>query len=221
MPQQLPDNSNTAKKTAAPKPVKAEKVVDPVVTSEVKVRKTSLGKRFKDTFAPGDGRTVWAAVFTDTIMPGAKDIFESTAGEIVHRMLYGANAPRTAAQRLAAQSAVTMGRQVYANAFASPATMARAVPAGPAISHHARATHDFGQLIIPSRAEAEVILQGMYGLLGQYQEVTVKDLYRLANMDSNFTDESWGWRDLTGSQVQRLRGGSGWVLVLPPTIPLD
>lgn len=220
---QLPDNSN-ANKPPAPKD-KAKKKVEKVVVGDVVTKKRGLGKRFKETFIQGDSKSVWAYVFYDVLQPAAKDTFENMVGEGLHRMLHG-NTPRPMTRAMGGGVVGALGRQVYGQAFQSPF----GTPGGRndprqqqqnQLSRQARATHDFKQIIFPSRGDAEVVFSGMVNLINLYQEATVRDLYDLSGLTPTFADEKYGWVALDGTDIQRLRGGAGYVLDLPPAIPLD
>lgn len=60
-----------------------------------------------------------------------------------------------------------------------------------------------------------MVLEGMYAILDQYEQVTVADLYELVGISSNFAEHKWGWTNLLGSSISR--SGGYFVLNLPPT----
>ena len=70
------------------------------------------------------------------------------------------------------------------------------------------------------RSDAEVVLGNMFGLLTDYQNVSVGDMYDLAGLTSphGYTDFKYGWRELTNARVVPF--GSKWVISLPPAMPL-
>lgn len=218
----LPDNSKAAKaKVATPK-----KTVEAVVEAgEATTKKKGLGRKFKETFVQGDSKSVWSYVFVDVMLPSVKDTFENMVGEFTHRMLFG-NSARPMTRNMAGMATSALGRQVYNSAFSSPFATNRTVtqtgaPVGPQISRQARALHQFDDVVLPTRGHAERVVAGLVGLLQQYNEVTVRDFYMLCSITPTFADESFGWTDLTGTDIQRLRGGSGFVIVLPPAIQLN
>ena len=45
------------------------------------------------------------------------------------------------------------------------------------------------------------------------------DLYDMVNITGDYTDTKWGWYDLRGAGVERIR--SGYLLDLPRPVPLD
>lgn len=58
----------------------------------------------------------------------------------------------------------------------------------------------------------------MIDVLDEYDVVTVGDFYDLVDMDSVYTDRDWGWDNLGGAYVDRVR--DGYIIRLPRVIPL-
>jgi hypothetical protein len=79
--------------------------------------------------------------------------------------------------------------------------------------------HDFDDIIIPTRGEAELVLDKLIDLTIDYREATVADLYELTGVDAAFTDRKYGWRDLRSAKVVRCK--TGYIIDLPPTELLD
>lgn len=67
--------------------------------------------------------------------------------------------------------------------------------------------HDFDEIILESRRKAEEVLSYLMDIIVDYGQVTVSDLYDYIGIQSNFTDEKYGWIDLRGSIPRRVRGG--------------
>jgi hypothetical protein len=88
------------------------------------------------------------------------------------------------------------------------------------MSNRARATHDFDEIEIETRGEAEDVLATMGDRLDQYGMVTLTDLYDMVGISGSFADDKWGWVDLRGSEVVRNRAGR-YVLSLPKPKPMD
>lgn len=78
--------------------------------------------------------------------------------------------------------------------------------------------HDFSDIILASRADAEEVLDRLRDLVSQYDVATVNDLYDLVGLTGEFTDDKWGWTDLRTASVRVVRGG--YLLNLPRTQPI-
>ena len=87
------------------------------------------------------------------------------------------------------------------------------------MSRTSRARHDFDEIILETRGEAEEVLSHLVDLTIDYQQATVADLYDLVGITSNFTDNKYGWTDLRSASVTRVR--DGYLINLPRTQILD
>ena len=87
------------------------------------------------------------------------------------------------------------------------------------ISRRARASHDFDEVILQSRAEAEEVIDNLYEVVSQYGAASVADLYQLVGITASHQDTKWGWTELRGTGVSKVR--HGYLLDLPQPVPLD
>jgi hypothetical protein len=86
------------------------------------------------------------------------------------------------------------------------------------ISSKNRAHHNFDDIILSSRGEAEEVLSQLVDMTLDYGQATVADLYDLVGITSEYTDRDWGWENLSSASVSRVR--DGYMLNLPRTILL-
>jgi hypothetical protein len=87
------------------------------------------------------------------------------------------------------------------------------------MSRRARARHDFDEIVLETRGEADEVIDQLYEIVSRYDSATVADLYELVGLASTHTDNKWGWTDLRGAGVTRVR--SGYLLDIPEPRPLD
>lgn len=87
------------------------------------------------------------------------------------------------------------------------------------MSRRARASHDFQEIVLRTRAEADAVIDAMMDYMHKYEQVTLSDLYDLVGIQGTFADEKWGWRDLRGAGPTRIN--EGYLLDLPRPEPLD
>ena len=202
---QLPSNSQLTKKTE-PEPVVETKKVEKVVSGKVIQRKKPLGKRFLETFF-GKENSVWSYVLHEILLPAAKDTIADVVSQGVERAVYGE--PRSSSRRTGSRPGGGNGYVSY-NRFSSGP---RREEPSRVMSQRARATHDFREIILPTRPEALAVIDAMAELASKYDQVTVSDLYDLVGVTSTFADEKWGWRDIRGIGPTRVHGG--YLLDLP------
>lgn len=184
------------------------KQIERVTSGEIVRRKKGLGKQFKETFISGSAREAFEYMLTDVIVPSARDLLFEAFQSGLDRLIYGDSRPR----RHAPTSYSTPGHVNYAGM--GPGTRAPAAPKQSILSPRARARHSFDEIIIPSRIEADEVLDRMYDILSRYGRVTVADFYALVGVKAEHTDVKWGWSALTGARIVTLRG-SGHLLDLP------
>lgn len=68
-------------------------------------------------------------------------------------------------------------------------------------------------IVFDTRRDAETILDAMANIKNAYDVVTVADLYELSGLSSNYNDNRYGWTDISGVTVFRVR--DGYMLKLP------
>lgn len=73
--------------------------------------------------------------------------------------------------------------------------------------------YSYDDIVFDSRRDAEEVLIAMGDLLDAYNVVRVADLYDLVGKTGRYTDNDYGWTNLAGADVQRVR--DGWLLKLP------
>lgn len=199
-------NSYTGKtprsEKAAEKP-KLEKVTEGVAIE----RKKGLGTKIKETFTGEDMHSVVQYVAIEVLVPAIKTMLSDMMSQGVERLLFGGAAPRSSAGR-------RPGYTSYNKMSSGTSTSGR-----PQMSQRARATHDFREIILPERGEAEIILDNLQAQIDEYGMATVEDLYSLVGITGNFQDSQWGWTDMRGSGVKRVR--EGYLIELPRTTSLD
>jgi len=204
-----PPNSRKPK-LVEEEPKKVEKVIEGTVLR----RKKPLGKRITEMFVGGDARTAGSYVVFEVLLPAAKDTIADAISQGIERMLFGE--ARSTSRRTGYRP--NQGYVSY-NRY-SPSTRQTPYRDEPRMpSRKARATHDFDEIILATRVEAEEVIDRLFDLVSRYESATVKDLYELVGVPPNYTDDKWGWSDIRGAGVTRIR--NGYLLDLPKPEPMD
>src|SRR5690606_41700053 len=81
------------------------------------------------------------------------------------------------------------------------------------VSNRARTAHNFDDIGLETRVEAEEVIDQLFELVSKYGHASVADLYGLLGVTANYTDEKYGWTDLRGSKPVKVR--EGYLLDLP------
>lgn len=196
-----------------------EKKVEQIVRTEVVRRKRPLGKRFVETFVGTDPRSVWGFVAIDVLIPAAKDMVADAVSQGVERMIFGD--ARSSSRRTGRRpGSPYIDYTPYNRATrGGPRGLTPREDPRPQLSRRARASHDFDEIILTTRVEADEVIERLFDLVDKYEIATVADLYDLVGITGSYTDDKWGWFDLRGAGITRVR--HGYLLDLPKPEPLN
>lgn len=205
-------NSHKSKKPAGAEPVEREAVEAVVTSGSAKQRKKGLGKRIAETFTGDDAKSVASYVLFDVILPAAKAMISDAASQGVERLLFGDVRGRARPGR---SEGPRGGYNAYNRVYSTSPTRGPEPTAPRQLSSRARATHDFDDIVVSNRGEAEMVIDRLDDRIQKYGSATVNDLYGFVDITGSFTDDKWGWYGLEGASVSRVR--DGFLLNLPPT----
>jgi hypothetical protein len=197
---------NSSKSRAEPK---EEKKVDKVVSGQATRRKKSLKKQFSNTFFGGDLKSATHYVVFSVLIPAAKDTLAEAGSQGIEKLIFGESRGRGGMRKSG------LGYVAYNRLTAQSPAMQ---PKSPILSRQARVRHDFDEIMIDSREEAEEVIDRLFDLLSRYEVASVADLYELTGIKANHVDQQWGWTNLKGAGVSRMRGG--FLLDLPEPEPI-
>lgn len=220
--------SNTVKKTA-PKTGERQPI-EQVTTGKVIVKKAGPGKRFRAIFVGEGGfRGVATHVLWEVIIPGAKDLLYDSGQEYLGRSLgidTRGGARRGGGPINYNNIASTLASRVNYNRpgfMTDPRDRQQQAQPAPKAGHPGRnitlGNVTIDDIICASRIEADDVISRMYNLIERYGRVTVADLFDLVGVTGEYTDENFGWVDLTGARPHR--SGQGYRLDLPRPIQID
>lgn len=208
--QDFPPNSRRAARETEPK---EPKKIEQVTSADTRQRKRGLGRQFKTAFIQGSSRDAFSYMVEDIVVPTIRDMFVDAMQGGIDRLFNGnRHGPRrgysTPLINNEVNSRVDYRSQSMGKSRSAPQRM---------LSRTARSHHDFGELVIQNRREAEEVIDSMFDILSSYGQVSVADLYVLTGIRSDHTDERWGWTNLRGAKAVPLRRQGGFLLDLPPT----
>lgn len=220
--EEFPGNSRRTTKPAEEAPARDKKRVEKVVTGKVVTRKQPLGRRMASVLFGAEAKQSWLAVVQDVLVPAAKDMVTDAISQGVERMVYGETRSRPRRGPLFG-GGFQQGPNISYNRYSS-SPVGRASGQGQRderrpLSRTSRASHNFDEIILATRAEAEEVLDRLFDLVSRYDVATVADLYELVGVTGEYTDEKYGWTDLRGSDITRVR--EGYLLNLPKPDVLD
>lgn len=186
------------------------KKVDKVINGDAVKRKKGLGRKMAETFTGDDVQSVGTYILFDVVMPAAKTMISDAVSQGIERMLFGDGARRSTSKS-------SVGHTSYNRMYSGSSRDNRSSER--TMSPRARATHDFDEVILETRGEAEEVLDLLVDLLGKYDVVTVSDLYDAVGVSGSYTDDKWGWTNLKGAAIRRIR--AGYLIDLPRPESID
>ena len=191
--------------------ITTEKKAERVTRGAVTTRKRSLGRRFFDIFVDENVGDVKTYLVYDVLVPAIKENIADLINSAVGMIFFG-EATRRVVRR---SNGNGTGSKVNYGGYFNGGTRTERIPS----YGRSRIAHNFEDVVFETRADAELVLDGMADILQEYKQVSVADLYDLAGRSTEFTDNNFGWTDLRGARVT----GSptrGYVIELPRCITL-
>jgi len=212
VPVDLPGNSRRLKAARAAQEAPKEKKQEKIIVGEVVQRKKRLRRRFVEAFFGDEGvENAVESFVTEILVSAFKSMVSDTVGQFSNALRDGSDKFLYGTTR----RTITTARGPYT----SYNGISRQRPAYNQISDKARTLHDFDDVILESRGEAEDVLDRMRELIAQFDVATVADFYDLVGITSNFTEDKWGWTDLRSARVTHVRGG--YLISMPRTQPVE
>lgn len=199
--------SNSYKSREAKTEVIAEKKIGKITTGNVKTKKKGFGKKFAEVFIGDDVTSVSSYILYDVLIPAAKSTLSDMVSGGIEMLLFG-------------ETKGTRTRRDKNKSYVSYSSYSRGERGAPDVRGAInRARHNFDDIILESRGEAEEVLSHLVDLTEDYGQATIADLYSLVGMTSAFTDDKYGWTNLSTATVSRVR--EGYLINLPKAILVD
>lgn len=193
-----------------------EEKLESVVVNKAVPGKKPLGKRLREMFFPGDGRSAVQSVLADVIIPQVKDMAAEAAREALERVIFGdrGTSRRSNSYRPGAGSGYTN----YGSRYSGRGHSARPTrEEGPNAQLN---SDDIEYILLRSRAEADEVLYRLGETIEKYGMATIADLKGLIGWSSDLTDQDWGWEILDTADIRKERN-NGYLLNLPKPLRLD
>lgn len=199
----FPGNTNKEKER---KQIQEEKNISPVVTHGAVKKKKSFGRKFKEAFIGEDSESdsIKDYILYDVAIPAFKNLVTDAVTGGIEMLMYGERQSNTRnVRRDRGRSYVSYG-SYSSSTQASRDNRTRRTP-------RQKMTND--DIILNSRIEAEQVIDRLCDLCDRYGSATLSDLYSLVGIDSDPTDNNFGWTDMRMANVSRVR--DGYLLNLP------
>lgn len=186
-----------------------------VVSGNVTTKKAGFMKRLSGLLLGSDTRSTKSYVIEEILIPATKNMIVETIHAIVDGVGSGFEmlflGERRGHRRFGGRSSSGSRmsyvgyNSIYNSRESRPQTM--------------QGRYELEDVIIEERGDAEMVLEDLFGQIEEYGHVTVADFYALVGINTEYTDNKYGWSDLRGSRVIRIKDGYMLDLPRPVVIP--
>ncbi len=198
----LTPNSHKYKKEAGEK-------LQPIAHGNVAVQQEKFGSKVASSFFKDDAHNIWEYLVFDVLIPAAKNAVSDLVSTGINMLLFGENRAPSGVKRTGDRSYVNYNNY-YRSSYSPPFDEDRYYRPQRSTKRESR---KFDQVEVPSRKEAEDILNTMVDRTIMYGMASVADLYDLSGVPSVYTDNDWGWDSVEGSRIERSR--NGYIIRMP------
>ena len=183
-----------------------KKKLEKVTTGKVTMRQQSEMQKLANSFLAEDLNTVKERIVNDYAIPMLKNGIWSIFTSALSIMIFGEDRSRSTSNNNYIRT-----RNSYEGYYDSRIGQNRP-------GSQQRMVQNWQNLTSDSRADMEGILEQMWAAIREYGQVSVGDLYDLAGITANYTDNKYGWHDLTGAYIKNVPGG--YSIVFPKPVAL-
>lgn len=194
---EVPDNSlgidvNESKAEAKP-------VAKPIVTGKAIVKKPSKVKKFFGMLIGEDVSDIRGYLLTAVLMPVLRRGLMDMMSALLNTPASPGNPQFRAGTRFSYERAYDNNRARTAGASQGE-------------------VFTFDQVVVPTREDAQAVVDQMNELVLQYGCARVSDLYATVGISAPFTYNNWGWYDVHTATWRASR--EGFIIVMPTAVPI-
>lgn len=198
-------NSHKSKEERAMNPP-PERKPEKVISGSAKPKKKSEIQKFAEIFISEDAGNLKSYILMDVLVPTIKKAISEIITNGIDMILYGESGKT--------RKGNTATKVSYGKFYDRDDSVNRRSDNRPSLRGY-----DYDDIMFESRGDAEAVLDAMNDIISQYGVVSVGDLYDLADISTNnYNTNKYGWSDISGSKVVRVR--DGYMLKLPKALPL-
>ena len=208
---QLPSNSHAAKEQQD-----EQRIREPIAKGHARKRSAIVGNIIAE-----DARSVRDNVMSDVVYPAIKDILYNTFMSTIEMFLYGESRGRGGYSRGIG------GRRGYSD-YNSVSKVRRYGEDRPRVTRSRSMTvvEALIPMIDPDTGErngfrkAQDVAEELLFLQDQYDQVRVADFYELVGMEQEYTDNNWGWCDLSKRDIDIRQLKDDYLITMPRPVAL-
>ena len=193
------------KTTLDKKSIKEKKEIKAVVNGKVTKKKKGIGSKIGAVlFDDNNVGDVKEYVIFDVIVPAVKNAISNAITGGIDMLLFGER--RSDSSRFSDSRGYTS----YSSRSTSRRDSSRQ-------SYRRPSLFELDDILLPTKLDANSVIDNMFNILDEYGVVSVADYYALVGEPSNYQMNAWGWENLTNVYTQRTRNGE-YKIVLPKPV---
>lgn len=196
-------NSYKHKEEESAKDLSEQKVIQKIVTGQVKTKKKSEVRKLAEVFVPEDISKVKEYIIMGVLVPAVKSAISDIVRNGIDMILYGESGAKQ-------KSNLAASKVSYRNYYEDRNNRREPL---------SKSTYNYDDIILSTRGEAEAVITQMEEIIATYGFAKVADLYDLVGITGSYTDNNYGWTDIRIAQVVRVR--DGYMIRFPRALPID
>lgn len=175
-----------------------ERRTEKIVSGSVTQRKKSGVGRIGSALAPGDMNSVKNYILMDVLIPSIKRAISDIVCNGINMLLGEPNRSKSSPPGTKVSYRSYYNQRDERRDYARP---------------RAQSAYSYDDLLFESRGDAEKVLYSMEEMLDRFDSVSIGDMFDLAGVTCNYTDNKYGWTDLEDARVEYTR--DGYIIKLP------
>ena len=167
-----------------------------IVSGKAKLKK----KGFFDFLVSEDASSVKSYLLSDVLVPNIKRLIQELVTSGINQLLYGNDYKPS-------KSSTSTSRVSYNNFSNQTVNQPKRLKG-----------NDIIEIEVDTYTDSQNVIYQLQALVDQYNQATIADLYDLVGIDGDFTDNNYGWKDLT--RVSVIPYGRKFIIRMPRFIAL-
>ena len=167
-----------------------------IVSGQAKLKK----KGFFDFLVSEDASSVKSYLLSDVLVPNIKRLIQELVTSGINQLLYGNDYKPS-------KSSTSTSRVSYNNFSNQTVNQPKRLKG-----------NDIIEIEVDTYTDSQNVIYQLQALVDQYNQATIADLYDLVGIDGDFTDNNYGWKDLT--RVSVIPYGRKFIIRMPRFIAL-
>lgn len=180
---------------------------------KVIIKQVATGRRVTKNVVITTLRNVGTYILLDILIPAAKNTLSDMVNNASDMILFGEPKTRRRDRERSGP------RVSYTSYYDRDRDRDRPYDRDRRDRVYGRSRFDSDEILLPTREDAEEVIQSMFDIFDQYNAVTVSEFLELVGLPDEYTDRNYGWTtNLRDVEVRRIR--DGYIIDLPNPRPL-